>query len=75
MNFAKQELSLRNGKTMQEVWIAYKEFIYDVTDSELFENGEHYSHTTGIDLTDEMESATQLDDVLKEFNIIGKLIL
>jgi predicted heme/steroid binding protein len=72
--YTKEELALRNGKTMPDVWVAYKGLIYDVTRSELFEDGEHYFHSSGCDLTEEMEGAPHLDDVMDEFIVVGKLI-
>lgn len=68
-----EELSRRNGKTLPQVWVAYKGLIYDVTTSKLFENGKHYKHESGRDLTKEMEKAPHLDDVMNKFPIVGQL--
>lgn len=59
---------------MPVIWIAFKGIIYDVTSSELFKNGKHFRHGTGVDLTEEMEDALHLDDVMNKFPIVGKLI-
>lgn len=71
--FSKAELALRNGKVMSEIWVAYRGAIYDVSTSELFEDGKHYQHQAGIDLTEEMGDAPHLDDVMCHFPVVGKL--
>ncbi|MFM7021679.1 MAG: cytochrome b5 domain-containing protein [Flavobacteriales bacterium] len=71
--YSVQELALRNGRQMKEVWIAYKGKIYDVSCSELFEKGRHYEHDAGVDLTAEMIDAPHWDDVLNDFPIVGIL--
>lgn len=72
--YTKQELAHRNGKVLTEIWVAYKGHIYDVTSSELFKDGEHYFHSSGQDLTEEMEAAPHFDDVLNNFPIVGILL-
>jgi ferredoxin-NADP reductase len=47
--------------------------IYDVTSSELFKDGKHYFHDTGIDLTVEMKDAPHLEDVMAKFPVVGTL--
>ena len=42
--------------------------------SDLFEDGDHYGHLAGQDLTLEMEDAPHLDDVLDNFPLVGILI-
>ncbi len=74
LKYTKADLAHRNGCIMPQIWIAYKGNIYDVTESELFENGEHYFHLAGQDLTMEMEEAPHLDDVMEKFPIIGILV-
>lgn len=71
--YTKEELALRNGKEMPDIWVGYKGFIYDVTHSEFFKDGKHYFHGTGLDLTVEMNDAPHLDDVMQRFTIVGKL--
>lgn len=71
--YSPSELSQRNGKLMQEIWIAYQGKIYDVSSSELFKEGKHYEHESGRDLTAEMIDAPHWDDVLNEFTVVGFL--
>lgn len=72
--FTKFQLALRNGKDRDEIWIAYKGIIYDVTASRLWRAGMHYEHFAGQDLTDELADAPHTETVLAKFPIIGKLI-
>jgi len=69
------ELALRNGQDRQEIWIAYKGIIYDVTESRLWHNGKHYEHWAGQDLTNELPDAPHTDGVFVKFKQIGKLIV
>lgn len=68
------QLSLRNGRDREEVWIAYKGVIYDVTKSRLWHKGMHYEHWAGQDLTDELADAPHNDKVFDKFKVVGSLI-
>lgn len=67
------QLALRNGQDKPEIWIAFKGYVYDVTDSLLWKNGMHYEHWAGQDLTDELADAPHTDRVFKRFKQIAKL--
>lgn len=67
------QLALRNGQDKEEIWCAYKGFIYDVSESRLWRDGKHYEHWAGQDLTPEMDDAPHLDTVFDKFEIVGKL--
>lgn len=73
-NYSISELSVRDGRKSKDIWVAYKGNIYNVSSSDLFEDGDHYGHLAGQDLTLEMEDAPHLDDVLNNFPIVGVLI-
>jgi predicted heme/steroid binding protein len=53
--------------------VAYKSFIYDMTDSKMWKNGKHYEHWAGQDLTEELQDAPHSENVFEKFNPIGKL--
>lgn len=72
--YTKNQLSLRNGHDKEEIWIAYKGIIYDVTQSRLWKNGKHYEHWAGQDLTDELPDAPHSEKVFERFEIIGILV-
>lgn len=72
--FNKFQLALRNGVDREEIWIAYKGIIYDVTDSRLWRKGQHYEHFAGQDLTDELADAPHTEEVLKKFTAVGTLM-
>jgi predicted heme/steroid binding protein len=71
--FSKSELALRNGQDMEEVWIAYKGKIYDVTKSKLWRKGIHYEHWAGQDLSSELKDAPHSALVFKKFEVIAYL--
>jgi predicted heme/steroid binding protein len=72
-SYTLQQLSLRNGQDKPEIWIAYKGFIYDVTQSKLWKRGMHYEHWAGQDLTDELKDAPHTEKVFEKFQPIGQL--
>ncbi len=73
--YKKNQLALRNGQDMEEIWVAYEGIIYDVSKSRLWRNGKHYEHWAGQDLTDELNNdAPHEAQVFKKFPIVGKLI-
>lgn len=71
--YTKSQLALRNGQDKDEIWVAYKGKIYDVTKSRLWRNGKHYEHWAGQDLTPELTDAPHLDTVFDKFDCIGIL--
>lgn len=71
--YTRAQLALRNGQDREEVWIAYKGKIYDVTSSRLWFRGTHYEHWSGQDLTDELADAPHTDQVFRNFSIVGEL--
>ncbi|GAB5525926.1 MAG: hypothetical protein Roseis2KO_37980 [Roseivirga sp.] len=71
--YTRAQLALRNGQDREEIWVAYQQKIYDVTDSRLWRNGKHYEHWAGQDLTDELPDAPHTEEVFKRFEQIGIL--
>lgn len=71
--FTKVQLALRNGQDKDEIWVAYKGIIYNVTKSRLWRNGKHYEHWAGQDLTDELKDAPHSNTVFDKFDIVGYL--
>ncbi|MEN8247716.1 MAG: cytochrome b5 domain-containing protein [Bacteroidota bacterium] len=71
--FTLSQLALRNGVDRNEIWVAYKGLIYDVSNSRLWSHGKHYEHWAGQDLTDEVKDSPHSEKVLNKFQIIGSL--
>ncbi|MCX2744468.1 cytochrome b5 [Mangrovivirga sp. M17] len=69
----KSQLALYNGQDKEEVYVAYKGDIYDVSSSRLWKNGKHYEHWAGQDLTDELPEAPHTEKVFERFQKIGKV--
>lgn len=72
--FTRAQLALRNGSDRDEIWIAYKGIIYDVTGNFHWPNGYHYRHWSGQDLTAELEDAPHTDSVFRRLKVVGKLV-
>ncbi|WP_149241025.1 cytochrome b5 domain-containing protein [Dyadobacter sp. 32] len=72
--YTKQQLALRNGQDKEDIWCAYKGWIYDVSGSRLWRNGHHYEHWAGQDLTEELEDAPHTEKVFERFKVIGRLV-
>lgn len=71
--YTRSQLAQRNGQDRDEIWIAYKGLIYDVTNSRMWRNGKHYEHWSGQDLTDELPDAPHTERVFEKFAPIGRL--
>jgi len=72
-SYTKKQLALRNGQDKEEIWIAYKGKIYDVSKSRLWFTGKHYEHWSGQDLTEELKDAPHSAKVFERFEVIGLL--
>lgn len=66
-------LALRNGQDRNEIWIAYRGLVYDVTHSRFWRRGIHYEHWAGQDLTDELADAPHADEVFAGLKVVGRL--
>lgn len=71
--YSRSQLAQRNGQDRDEIWIAYRGLIYDVTNSRMWRNGKHYEHWAGQDLTDELKDAPHTERVFEKFVPIGRL--
>ncbi|WP_181307901.1 cytochrome b5 domain-containing protein [Rufibacter sp. XAAS-G3-1] len=71
--YTRAQLALRNGQDRDEIWVAYKGEIYDVTKSRLWRRGNHYEHWAGQDLTEELALAPHTEYVFDKFSVIGIL--
>ncbi|WP_423148971.1 cytochrome b5 domain-containing protein [Rubrolithibacter danxiaensis] len=72
-SYSKSQLALRNGQDKPEIWVAFEGNIYDVSKSRLWNNGKHYEHWAGQDLTDELKDAPHTAKVFDKFQIVGLL--
>ena len=72
--YSRSQLALRNGQDKDEIWVAYKGIIYDVTDSRLWRNGTHYQHWSGQDLTAELSDAPHAEEVFERMEAVGRLV-
>jgi predicted heme/steroid binding protein len=70
--FTKDELSKFDGREGRPAYVAYSGRVYDVTESEVFTDGDHLGHDLGLDLTPDMDDAPHGDDVLEEFRVVGE---
>ncbi len=68
------QLALRNGQDREEIWIAFKDKVYDVTESRLWKNGKHYEHWAGQDLTEELKDAPHTEKVFDRMTQIGVIV-
>ncbi len=71
--YTENQLALRNGQDLPQIWVAYKGLIFDVTSSRLWRDGKHYEHWAGQDLTSELPDAPHTEQVFDKFEVVGKL--
>ena len=70
--FTRESLAEFNGKDGRPAYIAYDGKVYDLTDSVMWEAGEHQDeHLAGTDLTAAMDDAPHLPDELDSFPVVG----
>jgi len=72
-SYTRSQLALRNGQDRPEIWVAFRGYIYDMTNSKLWKNGKHYEHWAGQDLTSELADAPHNEKVFEKFTPIGLL--
>lgn len=71
--YTRSQLALRNGQDMEQIWVAFRGKIYDLTNSKMWRNGKHYEHWAGQDLTPELDDAPHGEQVFDKFEVIGLL--
>jgi predicted heme/steroid binding protein len=72
--FTKEELAKFNGKNGAPIYIAHKGKVYDVSNSSLWEGGEHQGmHVAGADMTKDITDAPHESEVLERFPEVGTL--
>lgn len=73
--FTSKELEEHNGKNGKPAYIAYQGKVYDISQSDLWRDGEHMgSHQAGNDLTEELELAPHSKEMLERVKLVGKLV-
>ena len=72
--FTRESLAEFNGKDGRRAYVAYNGKVYDVTESVMWEDGEHQEeHLAGVDLTAAMDDAPHLPEELDSFPVVGSL--
>lgn len=62
------ELKKYDGQNGARAYVAYKNTVYDVTDSPFWKNGDHQGmHSAGVDLTSALSNAPHGDEVFQNF--------
>ncbi len=68
-----EELADNNGKN-GKIYVAYQGQVYDVSDSYLWEDGNHQGlHDAGKDLTEDMDEAPHGPEIFKDYPVVGAL--
>ena len=71
--FTLEELSTYNGLDGNKAYVAYKGFVYDVTNVPAWKEGMHNGQVAGTDLTEEIGKAPHGDGIFERLEIIGKI--
>jgi len=69
--FTRDELSKYDGLDGRPAYVSYSGAVYDVSESDLFIDGDHLGHDLGMDLTVEMDDAPHGDELLAGFPVVG----
>jgi predicted heme/steroid binding protein/uncharacterized membrane protein len=71
--FTRKELMEFNGEDGRPAYVAFKEKVYDVSNSRLWTGGKHQSsHFAGKDLTESVLNAPHGEEVLMMFQVVGE---
>lgn len=71
--FTLEELSQYNGENGNKAYVAYKGYVYDITNVPQWKGGKHNGQTAGTDLTDQISKSPHGDSVFKRFEIVGTI--
>ncbi len=72
--FTLEELAKYDGKEGRPAYVAYNGKVYDVTDANLWIEGNHMGeHDAGRDLTEGMAASSHGDSVLESMKLVGVL--
>lgn len=69
-----EELANFDGREGRSAYIAVHNVIYDVSNSQLWKDGQHEGiHQAGQDLTEELKSAPHVRTVVERFPVVGRI--
>jgi predicted heme/steroid binding protein len=69
-----EALSKKTGASGEDAFVVVNGKVYDVTSSDLWEDGEHMgAHNAGHDLTDALEDAPHGMEVFDDLPVVGEL--
>ena len=71
--FTLEELSQYDGKNGDKAYVAYKGYVYDVTDIPQWKNGEHNGQKAGTDVTEAISKAPHGASIFERLEIVGKM--
>ncbi|SIO01732.1 Predicted heme/steroid binding protein [Carnobacterium alterfunditum] len=73
-NFTLDELSQYDGKNGNDAYVAVAGNVYDVTNADKWQNGNHYGVQAGTDCTTAINSSPHGSSVLDGLIIVGTLV-
>jgi predicted heme/steroid binding protein/uncharacterized membrane protein len=73
--FTRKELMEFDGEEGRPAYFAFKEKVYDISNSRLWKDGKHQGrHFAGNDLTKSVLNAPHGEEVLRKFEVVGKFL-
>ncbi len=73
-DYTTEQLAQFDGRDGHPAYVAYKGTVYDLSDSAMWDQGDHEGmHTAGADLTAEHDDAPH-DVVVTDFPVVGTLV-
>lgn len=70
--FSKEELAKYDGQEGRPAYIAYLGKVYDFSNIHEVEEGNHFGHPFGVDLSDEIDDAPHDDNLVFLFPVVGE---
>jgi len=70
--FNREELAKCDGQEGRPAYIAYLGKVYDFSNIHEVEEGNHFGHPFGVDLSDEIDDAPHDDNLVFMFPVVGE---
>lgn len=74
MQFTGEELAKYDGMGENPAYVAYNGKVYDVSGGPNWDDGGHYEHLAGQDLTEVMQDAPHGDEVMDDYPVVGDFV-
>jgi predicted heme/steroid binding protein len=73
-SFTGEELAKFDGTGGNPAYVAFNGKVYDVSAGPNWDDGAHFEHLAGEDLTEVMQDAPHGDEVMDDYPVVGEFV-